>query len=221
MIKYNKGTSNSLEVGFIILAGGKSFRFGHNKTLEIIGKRTLIDRVLIKINSFKSPIIIVTAEDYRLPQFNYSNVKIVTDIHPDKGPLGGIYTGLTYSESFYNFVTACDMPFLNIGLLAYMLQRSVNFDLTIPRVGKLIEPLHAVYTRNCLTPIRNLLRANRLQVKSLLDLVTVRYVETEEISRFDPKHLSFFNVNTQAELNMAREHVNQMTAYRHKQRTLV
>ena len=221
MIKYNEGTSNSLDIGFVVLAGGKSFRFGHNKILEIIGNRTLIDHVLIRIRSFKNPIIIVTAEDYKLPQFSYSNVKIVTDIHDDKGPLGGIYTGLSYSDSFYNFVTACDMPFLNIDLLAYMLQRSVDFDLTIPRVGKLTEPLHAVYTRNCLVPIRNLLETNRLQVNSLLDLVTVRYVEIDEINRFDPKHLSFFNVNTQAELDSARQYVNQMATYDRKKGTLV
>ncbi|MDI6815476.1 MAG: NTP transferase domain-containing protein [Dehalococcoidales bacterium] len=49
--------------------------------------------------------------------FNHPKLRIVADTYPGKGPLGGIYTGLATSDSFYNLVVACDMPFLNQALL--------------------------------------------------------------------------------------------------------
>ncbi|MCL0094873.1 molybdenum cofactor guanylyltransferase, partial [Dehalococcoidales bacterium] len=132
-------------------------------------------------------------------------LRTVTDTYPDKGPLGGIYTGLAISDSLYNLVVACDMPFLNQALLRYMLQLSVDVDLVVPRLGDMVEPLHAVYSKTCLAPIKYLLKQSNLRVTDLFTLVRVRYVETEEINRFDPKHLSFFNINTQADLEIARE----------------
>jgi len=129
----------------------------------------------------------------------------MTDSYPGKGPLGGIYTGLAASTSFYNLVVASDMPFLNQALLRYMIQLSANFDLVVPRLGNLAEPLHAVYAKSCLAPIEQMIKQDKLRVNQLFRLVKTRYVETEEIERFDPEHLSFFNVNTKADLAMARK----------------
>ena len=97
------------------------------------------------------------------------------------------------------------MPFLNKSLLRYMIQLSADFDLVIPRWDGMVEPLHAVYSKGCLAAIESLVGKGTLSVNKLLTLVRTRYVETEEIDRLDPKHLSFFNVNTEADLNMARE----------------
>ncbi len=97
------------------------------------------------------------------------------------------------------------MPFLNQALLGYMLQLSANFDLVVPRVDNKVEMLHAVYAKSCLAPIENMIKQSNLRVDQLLQMVRVRYVETEEISRFDPEHLSFFNINTTADLEKARE----------------
>ncbi len=74
-----------------------------------------------------------------------------------------------------------------------------------PRVGDYVEPLHAVYTKSCLTPIESMIKQDNLSVHKLLQSVKVRYVETEEINRFDPAHLSFFNINTDADLEKARK----------------
>jgi len=195
-----------LETSCIVLAGGKSLRLGQDKILETIGNRSLLEQVVSSVSSLGSDIIIVTAEKRTVSQFvDYSKLRIVTDIYPGKGPLGGIYTGLAASTSFYNLVVASDMPFLNQALLHYMIQLSVNFDLVVPRVGNLVEPLHAVYTKSCLAPIERMIKQGKLSVYKLLRLVGVRYVETEEIDKFDPKHLSFFNVNTEADLEIARD----------------
>lgn len=179
---------------------------GRDKALEIVGNRSLLQRVVSCISFFKSDIIIVTATEQSFLQFvDYSKLRIVTDVYPGKGPLGGIYTGLAVSDSFYNLVVAGDMPFLNQALLHYMIQISANFDLVVPRLGNMIEPLHAVYSKGCLASIEHLLKQGNLSVRELFNLVRVRYVDAGEINRFDPKHLSFFNINTKADLEAARK----------------
>ena len=195
-----------METSCIILAGGKSSRLENDKVLETVGNRSLLQRVISGVSLLSNDIIIVTASEQTVPEcIDYPKLRIVTDICPGKGPLGGIYTGLATSTSFYNLVVASDMPFLNQALLRYMIQLSANFDLVTPRVGDLVEPLHTVYTRNCLAPIEHMIKQGKLRVNLLFSLVKVRYVEAEEIERFDPKHLSFFNVNTEADLKRARE----------------
>jgi len=202
-----KGTrEHTLDISCIALAGGKSLRLGRDKVLEAIDGKSLLERVVSCLSFFDSDIIIVRAVNQSLPQFiDYPKLRIVTDIYPEKGPLGGIYTGLAVSCSSYNLVVAGDMPFLNQALLHYMIQLSANFDLVIPRLGNMVEPLHAVYSKDCLATIERLLKQDSLGVTQLSNLVRARYVETEEIDRFDPEHLSFFNINTEADLKTARE----------------
>jgi len=195
-----------LDISCIVLAGGKGLRLGYDKALETVGNKSLIQRVVFSLSFLNSDIIIVTATKQFPPQLiGYPKLKIITDTYSGKGPLGGIYTGLAASDSAYNLVVACDMPFLNWNLLDYMIKISTGFDLVVPRLGNMVEPLHAVYSKDCLVPIEGLLKQGNLKIHELFTLVRVRYVEAAEINRFDPKHLSFFNVNTEADLKTARE----------------
>lgn len=190
----------------IILAGGKSSRLGKDKVSETVGKKGLLQRVISCVSPLSNDIIVVTVGKQTFPELvDCNRLRIINDIYPGKGPLGGIYTGLVSSTSFYNLIVASDMPFLNQALLRYMVQLSVNFDLVVPRVGNLTEPLHAVYTKDCLAPIERMVKQGELEIYSLFNLVKVRYVEAEEIERYDPGHLSFFNINTAADLKKARE----------------
>ena len=195
-----------MDISCIVLAGGKGLRLGHDKALETVGNRSLLQWAVYNLSFLNSDIIIVTAREPSFPHFiGYPKLKIVSDTYPGKGPLGGIYTGLEVSDSVYNLVVACDMPFLNQALLRYMIQLSPNFDLVVPRWSNKVEPLHAVYSKTCLAPVESLLKQGSLRITQLFTSLRVRYVETEEIDRFDPKHLSFFNINTQADLETARK----------------
>jgi molybdopterin-guanine dinucleotide biosynthesis protein A len=197
---------HTLDITCIVLAGGKGSRLGRDKIQETVGADSLLRRVLFQLTPFNGDIIIVTAGRRSLPPLDdYRAARMVTDIYPGKGVLGGIYTGLAESSSSYNLVVAGDMPFLNQALLRYMAGLSADFDLVVPRLGELVEPLHAVYARNCLPHIERLLKKGVLEVRALFELVRVRYVEAEEIDRFDPGHLSFFNINTEADLERARQ----------------
>ena len=195
----------TLDITCVVLAGGKGLRLGRDKVQETIGTDNLLQRVLSQLTAFNRDIVIVTTGEKSLPQIHgYQRSRIVTDIYPGKGALGGIYTGLVESNSQYNLVVACDMPFLNQALLSYMMELSAGFDLVVPRLGKMVEPLHAVYALGCLPAIEALMQQDNLGVNQLLGLVKVRYVEAEEVDRFDPQHLSFFNINTKEDIELAR-----------------
>jgi molybdenum cofactor guanylyltransferase len=195
-----------LEVSCVVLAGGKSSRLGRNKIFETIGHHNLLERVISRLSILESDIILVTGKDSSLPQLTqYPDVKVIQDIYPGKGTLGGLYTGLATSRTYYNLVVACDMPFLNLSLLRYIMSLAEGYDVVIPRTNNILEPLHAVYARSCLATIEFLMQQNRLSILELYPMVKVKYIEAMEIERFDPQHLSFFNVNTEADLKAGIE----------------
>ena len=189
----------------IVLAGGKSTRLGREKALETIVGESLIERVIRRVAPLSTEVIVVMRpEQPRFPLPAQPMVKTVTDLYPGKGSLGGIYSGLYNSSSFHNLVVACDMPFLNMALLRYLIELCSNFDVVIPTVGGNLEPLHSVYSKNCLAPIEALLKQDKLRIVDFFPSVRVRYVDEVEVDRFDPQHLSFFNINTEEDLAKAR-----------------
>ena len=195
-----------MNISCIVLAGGKGLRLGRNKALETINDTSLLQRAISQLSFFNSDIIIVTAAKQHCPRLSgHSRLRIITDTYPGKGPMVGICTGLRASNTLYNFVFACDMPFLNRDLLQYMIEAVDNFDIVVPRLGNMVEPLHAIYSKNCLVSAESLIKQGNMSAHQLFPLTRVRYVEAEEIDRFDPEHLSFFNVNTQADLTKARK----------------
>ncbi len=195
------GQGKKLEFSCIVLAGGKGVRFGQNKLLEKISGKSLIERVIDALSPFRKEIIVVTGKDQSLKL----RVRTVDDLYPGGGPTGGIYTGLQASGSFYNLVVAADMPFLNRGLLLHLVESAAGYDAVVPRIGDMIEPLHAVYTKACLPFIKSHLEQERLNIRSFFSQIQVKFIEAEEIERFDPEHLSFFNINTKEDLRKAEE----------------
>lgn len=191
------------DVTSIILAGGKNLRLGRNKAFEVIRGKTIIDRVFERLEPISSQIVVVTSWEQFDIQLNL-NADIVADIYPEMGPLGGIYTGLTASTSDVNILAACDMPFLNTELIKHMVELLADYDAVVPRLAnKMIEPLHAVYSKNCLSRIDARLSAKKLSIHAFLDEMNVRYLEEEESRRIDPEHISFFNINYQTDLDKA------------------
>ena len=194
MGEYNLVTS-------IILAGGESSRFGKNKALVIIDGKSLVQRVVERVMSISSQII-VAGSLWQSGFPSAPDIEYKPDLYPDKGPLGGIYTGLSLSKSFYNIVVACDMPFLNIELLRYMVKLCPGFDAVVPVTDR-IQPLHGVYAKSCLDTMRMRLENRWLGIGRLLNMVNVRHVTEEECQQFDPDLSSFFNINSEADLARA------------------
>ncbi len=206
--KVNRNIENSLtEVEMmltsIVLAGGKSSRLGNCKLSESLCGKSLIEHVIGQLEPISNQVLIITAKEQSSFIITYKT-EVITDLYPGKGPLGGIYTGLLASKSPYSLVVGCDMPFLNINLLRYMLTLIQGFDAIVPRLEMdKIEPLHAIYSRRCTNIIQTQLDHEHLKISQTLDKLCIRYVEREECIRFDPYLLSFFNINSPADLRRA------------------
>jgi len=176
----------------IILAGGKNKRMGVNKAfLNICGKR-IIDNTLSIYRRIFSEIIIVTnnPEDY-----SYSGVKLIKDIIPGKGSLGGLYTGLVEAKNQYCFVSACDMPFINENLIVYIMSFN-GYDIVVPWVEGNYEPLFALYSRDCLRIIERQFDEQNYKISDLFSKVKIKKISVEELKLFDYELRSLININT-------------------------
>jgi len=183
----------------IVLAGGKGKRLGQAKATLKLGDRTIIEEVVDKMNGLAGDVLVVTSPiQDDLPRG--LPAKVYTDIHPGRSALGGVYTGLVKSSTEYNLVVACDMPFLNLELLTYMMSLAPGVDMVTIKVGSNVEPLHAVYSKSCIGYIEDMFERGDLQVSHLLHMVDVRYIDEHELDGYDPDHLSFFNINNKADL---------------------
>jgi molybdopterin-guanine dinucleotide biosynthesis protein A len=189
----------------IVLAGGMSRRLGRDKAVETIEGRTLISRVLDSLSHVTQELVVVVnnherEEELALPD----SVVVAVDIYPDTGSLGGIFTGLSASSNQWGFVVACDMPFLNLELLEYLLSQRGGHDVVVPVMDHRPEPTHAAYSRVCLPAIETRLRANDLKITKFFDDVRAKHVSQRRVEEIDPGGLSFFNVNTEEDLTRAR-----------------
>jgi molybdopterin-guanine dinucleotide biosynthesis protein A len=184
-----------------ILAGGKSSRMGTDKAFVRVLGRPLIEDLLAQVAGIGAETIIITN---RPDDYLYLGVPLFTDVLPDKGALGGIYTALHSSSQPHTLCIACDMPFVVRPLLDYLIALIPDGDAIVPRLGREAEPFRAIYAQACLGPVRAALDASKMRVISFFPDVRVRFVDEAEIDRFDPRHLSFFNVNTPDDLEEAR-----------------
>ncbi len=165
---------------------------GQEKAYLRIGERTIIEEQRDILGRIFDEIIVVAKT-----QNNFKNIdaKVVTDIIPDLGPLGGLYSGLAVSSNIHSFLIACDMPFINLELIDYMIKQIGENDIVVPLSSNGIETLFAVYSLNCMETIWRQIEFRNLRLQDILNFFKVRYISQEEVEKFDPKEFSFFNVN--------------------------
>jgi molybdopterin-guanine dinucleotide biosynthesis protein A len=190
----------------IILAGGKNLRMGKNKAfLEIMGQR-IIDRTKqLFVDLFDEVFLVANSPlDYL-----DLNLRVVSDLFPEGGALGGIFSGLFHASHSHAFVAACDMPFLNKALISHLSALSPGYDIVIPKTEDGWQPLHAVYSQKCLPFMEDLLQEKNLKIIDFFPKVKKREVTTEEILPFDPQLVSFLNVNTPEDLARAEDLLKQ------------
>lgn len=205
-IKENK---KNLSLTAIILAGGKSSRIGSDQDkamLKLNGKR-LIDIVISKLKHIVGGNIIIVGP----PEKHPSSKQVVPDLFNQKGLMVGLYSGLQASASQYNLVVGCDMPFLKVELLQYMRGKIDSNHIIIPRYAKsYIEPLCAIYSKDCLEVMKRNIEAGILSIRRIFPYLKVKYIEEEEIKRVDPDFNSFFNINYKEDLIRAEELIRKM-----------
>ncbi len=195
---------------------------GREKAWLELGGKFFIERVMDALKKICDEIIVVANDE----RFQKLDAQIVRDEFPNTGSLGGLYSGLNAAQNELSIAVACDMPFLNPRLLEFLVTQATDYDVVIPSVHdarhrrderkterdkkedtakKLnLHPLHAVYRKTCLPPLREKILQNDLRMISFHDAVRVRIVEQAEIDKFDPQHVSLWNVNTPEELERAK-----------------
>lgn len=175
---------------------------GEGKASLKIGRKQVIELILEKLRVAFDNVLIVGNSSFIYP---LSQVRVLPDAILGKGPLGGIYTGLLNSKSQYNFFCACDMPFLNVDLLKFIISEIDGSDAVIPVVRGFVEPLHAIYSKRCLPAIKNCLENEDLKIKSFFCKVKCKYIPENKIKRYDPSLLSFLNLNTPQTVESVRD----------------
>lgn len=192
-------------INAIILAGGKNSRMeGRDKAFLEIEGRPIVERLINKFKVLVDEIIVVTNNPQRYSAYP---VKLVSDEKPGVGPLMGIYSGLKASSAGYNFVAACDMPFLDTGLVKYMIDSPHTYDVLIPEIDNQLHPLCGIYSRNCLAVIEEMLTQDRRDVRSIFPKLKVRYLAKEELVKFDKDLLSLVNINTKDEYKKSPDYL--------------
>jgi len=186
----------------IILAGGNSIRMGENKAFIQIDGAPIIARIHSLLKELFEEVIIVTNQKDLFKNFDSS---IYTDLLPDKGALGGLYTGIFFSSFEYSFCVACDMPFIKRSLVQFLIKQTKDEDALVPRTRDGLQPLHAIYSKKCLDSIRRVIDRGKYKIIDFYDLVRVKIVEESDFLHLDPLRESFINVNTPEELLLIRK----------------
>jgi molybdopterin-guanine dinucleotide biosynthesis protein A len=194
----------------VILSGGLNTRFsGKDKSFIRLGNTCILDLIYSIFKDLFDEIILVTNSPM---DYIHLDATIVTDIYPVRSSLTGIHTGLYYASNDYSFFIACDTPFLNKMLIETIIdQIDAGVDAIVPETSNGIEPLFAVYSKNCLHTIEHQLNQKHLKVKKFLKKIRTKFLPEIKIKEVDPDLNSFFNINTPEDLAIAKKLVKTYT----------
>jgi molybdopterin-guanine dinucleotide biosynthesis protein A len=189
----------------VLVAGGKSRRMGRDKRFLELGGQTLLQRALSVLRELFPEVLLALAEP--LPQSTGQGCRVVIDRIPNCATLGGLYTGLASASHPRIFAVGCDMPFLNPDVVRRLSGLDVQADVVMPKLATGLQPMHAVYSKACLPHVERMARARQFKVQALTEVsgLTVKLVPEQDFLDVDPQLLSFFNINTPADLEFARK----------------
>ena len=183
----------------VILCGGKSTRMGFDKSLIKVNDRFLIEIIGEKLESIFDNIILVSNDKEKTKELKYTGI---TDVIPNLGPIGAIYTALKASKSKYIFVTACDMPIVNTSYIKYMMEiiKEKSVDGVISCNSSFIEPLYAFYSVNMIITFEGEIKNNNLRLFDVINKSKINYVEEEIVKKYSKNMDIFTNINYKNEL---------------------
>ncbi|HTP10913.1 MAG TPA: molybdenum cofactor guanylyltransferase [Anaerolineae bacterium] len=185
-------------VSAIIQAGGQSRRMGRDKALIDYRGRPIIAHVIETLRVLSDDIVVISN---RSDLYSSFGARVVADYDPPCGPLGGIAAGLKTMQHPLAVVVACDMPFLNVNLLRWLIDLADGYDAVVPQSGAEFEPMHAVYRRECYGPIVQRITHGERRVISFFADVRLRPVPEAGWRVLDPEGRSLVNLNTPDDLN--------------------
>jgi len=164
----------------IILAGGKSTRFGEeDKSMLVIRGLPMIQYIALQLKEMFPEVIIGSGE---IEKYSFLGLKVVPDIRPGYGPLMGICSGLNESSNDMNFITACDIPEIDGLFISKLFEASPGADIVMPvRKDGRYEPLLALYHRSVEKKALEMLNEGKRKISDLTEKVNTVYVEFEAV----------------------------------------
>jgi len=193
------------QIACSILAGGKCSRMGgKNKAFLRIDNSNFCELTIDVLEKIFDEIIIVTNTP---DEFDHLKQKciIITDLIENIGPLGGIYSALSYTSKESVFFFPCDMPYLNNELISKQISifNETDCDAVVPRVGKWMEPLHSIFKKNVNSKLNSFINSKqKYYIKNFLKTINVFYLDLEE-NYFHNK--IFTNINTPEDLEKIKK----------------
>jgi molybdopterin-guanine dinucleotide biosynthesis protein A len=193
----------------VILAGGLSKRFGQDKCLIRLADKPLLLHAVNRVSSVVDEIAVVVGSVSQKAMFTdllKSKAKVFVDKCDVHSPLIGVLTGFESINAGHSLLLPCDTPFVSKQIASLLLDLCVGKGATIPRwPNGYIEPLQSAYhVKSAVKAAQRALDEGKLKLSSMINNISgVRYISTGVLQQFDPKLLTFFNVNTPADLKRA------------------
>lgn len=194
-----------MDVGAIVLCGGESRRMGRPKAWLPFGPERLLQRVVRIVGEAAAPIVVVAAPGQDLPPLP-PGVSIVFDDVPGRGPVVGLAAGLAALDArvMLAFATAVDAPLLVPGWVGRLADLIGDADMAIPRTGRRLHPLSALYRPATVRPaIERMISGGRFRASELVERVRAREVGADDLRGVDPDLGTLTNMNTPLEYRAA------------------
>jgi molybdopterin-guanine dinucleotide biosynthesis protein A len=192
--------------GFI-LAGGASRRMGQPKERLLLDGETMLDRQIRLLRGVCRTVGVLGPPE-RIPD---PGLPVIPDALPDRGPLGGIFTGLLQSATEFNLFLSCDLPFMKQRFLHYLCSQALagEADVTVAQtIARGLQPLAAVYRRRALWAIRRSLERGENKISRFFRRVQCRVLSPAELARAGFSARIFANMNTREDYETVKRILN-------------
>lgn len=190
--------------GFV-LVGGRSARMGRDKAFLPLGGRPLAALVAERVEQAAGSVTLLGGPGACAAL----GWPVLADEAPGCGPLSGIHCALKHSPAHWKLVVACDLPFLSVAFLRYLVDLAANEEahsegsqVIVPR-SKRGYRLAGLFRYDVAPVVEDAIRRADFKLSHLYERVRCREVLTEEWAAFDPDGLLFENVNTPEDLECA------------------
>ena len=183
------------DVTGILLAGGQSRRMGRDKARTEINGEMLFTRSLALLQHY-FPSVMIAGDR---PDLTQPGIPVIADIFPGSA-LGGLYTGLQSAHTEWIFVAPCDMPYPDGRLVELLLAQRHGVDAVVPRTPNGNEPVFAVYHRNCLPHMEEMLRNGQHRSYDFYQRIAIRYLDWQQMP--DGWEQALLNLNHPEQLAM-------------------
>ena len=189
-----------------IMAGGRSMRMGVDKTLLPVDGETLLARVADAVAEVCLHTIVVTNRSEQISEAGLPpDTAVLIDEVPYQGPLGGLVTALKDAPDDWVLAVAADVPWLEPDVIRALWDARDGAQIVVAVTEKGVEPLLALYHRDCLPAARRVLASGRRRLVAMYPDLAVTELPLETLRAADPDLRSLVNVNTPEDLADVRE----------------